>query len=169
MARCAGSSPRADIAISAGGDARLVARHGSDLTPPIPAFAEAACGQHPARIGRIFCVSFHIERLRDAHFIAFNRVEVLMSVTVRIPTALRKLSEGNESVELEGATVGAVIDAIRTSYPQLAEQLVDDQGKVRRFVNLFANDEDIRFLDDLDTTLAPGDELSIVPAIAGGR
>lgn len=92
-----------------------------------------------------------------------------MAVTIRIPTALRKLAAGNETVQVEGATVGAAIDGIRAQFPALAEQLVDDKGKVRRFVNLFANDEDIRFLDDLDTALSDGDELSIVPAIAGGR
>ena len=92
-----------------------------------------------------------------------------MSISVRIPTALRKLAEGNEMVEASGATVGAVIQDIRGRYPALAEQLVDADGQVRRFVNLFANDEDIRFLDELETAMEDGDELSIVPAIAGGR
>lgn len=92
-----------------------------------------------------------------------------MAVQVRIPTALRKLAEGREVIEVEGSNVGEVIDNIRGQYAALAEQLVDDNGKVRRFVNLFANDEDIRFLDDLATELADGDELSIVPAIAGGN
>jgi molybdopterin synthase sulfur carrier subunit len=92
-----------------------------------------------------------------------------MAVTVRIPTALRKLADGNETLSADGATVGDVIDSVRAQFPALAEQLVDDKGKVRRFVNLFANDEDIRFLEDLDTSLSDGDELSIVPAIAGGR
>lgn len=92
-----------------------------------------------------------------------------MAIQVRIPTALRKLAEGRDVVEVDGANVGEVVANIRTSFPALAEQLVDESGKVRRFVNLFANDEDIRFLDDLDTELSDGDELSIVPAIAGGR
>lgn len=92
-----------------------------------------------------------------------------MAVQVRIPTALRKLAEGRDVVEIDGANVGDVINNIRAQFPALAEQLVDENGKVRRFVNLFANDEDIRFLDDLATELADGDELSIVPAIAGGR
>lgn len=91
-----------------------------------------------------------------------------MAFTVRIPTALRKLAAGNETVEVEGATVGEAVANIRSAHPDLAAQLVDDSGKVRRFVNIFANDEDIRFLDDLDTALSAGDELSIVPAIAGG-
>lgn len=92
-----------------------------------------------------------------------------MAIQVRIPTALRKLAEGREVVEVDGANVGEVIANIRGQFPALAEQLVDENGKVRRFVNLFANDEDIRFLDELNTELADGDELSIVPAIAGGR
>lgn len=92
-----------------------------------------------------------------------------MAIQVRIPTALRKLAEGREMVEVEGANVGEVLAGVRTQFPALAEQLVDENGKVRRFVNLFANDEDIRFLDELETELADGDELSIVPAIAGGR
>lgn len=92
-----------------------------------------------------------------------------MAIQVRIPTALRKLSEGKDVVEVEGANVGEVITNLRSSYPALAEQLVDESGKVRRFVNIFANDEDIRFLEELETELADGDEVSIVPAIAGGR
>lgn len=91
-----------------------------------------------------------------------------MAITVRIPTALRKLADGNESVEVEASDVREAIDAIRDQHPALAKQLVDDSGEVRRFVNLFANDEDIRFMDGLETSLEDGDELSIVPAIAGG-
>ncbi|TVR03069.1 MAG: MoaD/ThiS family protein [Deltaproteobacteria bacterium] len=92
-----------------------------------------------------------------------------MAVSLRIPTALRKLAGGNESLALEADTVAQLVDALGDAHPQLAEQLVDDAGKVRRFVNLFVNDEDIRFLDDLDTELQDGDEVSIVPAIAGGH
>lgn len=91
-----------------------------------------------------------------------------MAIKVRIPTALRKLAEGKETIEIEGGNVGEVINNIKEKFPALAEQLVDDKGEVRRFVNLFANDEDIRFLDELDTEVKDGDELSIVPAIAGG-
>lgn len=92
-----------------------------------------------------------------------------MAIKVRIPTALRKLAEGQETIEVEGANVGEVIKNIQSAFPALGEQLVDDKGAVRRFVNLFANDEDIRFLDELDTELKDGDEVSIVPAIAGGN
>lgn len=91
-----------------------------------------------------------------------------MAIKVRIPTALRKLADGHESVDVEGSNVNEVIQNIKAAYPALAEQLVDDKGAVRRFVNIFANDEDIRFLDELDTELKDGDEVSIVPAIAGG-
>lgn len=87
---------------------------------------------------------------------------------VRIPTALRKLADGQDSITVEGATVADVLTGIKSSFPQLGEQLVDGNGEVRRFVNLFANDEDIRFLDELETELSASDELSIVPAIAGG-
>lgn len=91
-----------------------------------------------------------------------------MAIKVRIPTALRKLADGQESVEIDGGNVGEVIKNISAKYPALGEQLVDDKGGVRRFVNLFVNDEDIRFLDELDTEVQDRDELSIVPAIAGG-
>lgn len=91
-----------------------------------------------------------------------------MAVTLRIPTALRKLAGGAESVALDASSIRDLLAALQAAHPALAEQIVDDQGKVRRFVNLFANDEDIRFLDDVDTALADGDEVSIVPAIAGG-
>ena len=91
-----------------------------------------------------------------------------MAVTVRVPTAMRRLSGGAELIRVEGADVRSAIESLRAQHPDLAKQLLDDSGAVRRFVNLFAGDEDIRFLDDLDTALADGDELSIVPAIAGG-
>ena len=90
-----------------------------------------------------------------------------MSITVRIPTPLRTLTGGADEVSVEGATVGAVIDALESSYPGMKDRLCDDKG-VRRFVNIYANDEDIRFLDDLDTALEAGNTVQIVPAIAGG-
>jgi len=90
-----------------------------------------------------------------------------VSITVRIPTPLRALTEGEDEVSVEGGNVAQVIDALEAAHPGLKDRLVDDKG-VRRFVNLYANDEDIRFLDGLETPLADGDTLSIIPAIAGG-
>lgn len=89
--------------------------------------------------------------------------------TVRIPTPLRKLTNGLEEVQASGANIGAVITNLETQYPGIKERICDDQGKVRRFVNIFANDEDIRFLQNLETPVKDSDEISIVPAIAGGR
>ena len=88
--------------------------------------------------------------------------------TVRIPTPLRKLTEGKEEVSVAGATVGEVIASLEQSYPGIKARICDDSGQVRRFVNIFANDEDIRFLQNLDTSVSDKDEISIVPAIAGG-
>lgn len=88
--------------------------------------------------------------------------------TVRIPTPLRKLTGGQEEVKAQGGTISAIISSLETQYPGLKDRICDDQGKMRRFVNIFKNDEDIRFLQNLDTPVADADELSIVPAIAGG-
>ncbi|MCB9563924.1 MAG: MoaD/ThiS family protein [Kofleriaceae bacterium] len=88
---------------------------------------------------------------------------------VRIPTPLRKLTEGKEEVTCAGATVRAVLDDLDRQHPGIKARICDDSGAVRKFINLFANDEDIRFLQNLDTPVADRDELSIVPAIAGGR
>jgi len=90
-----------------------------------------------------------------------------MAITVRIPTPLRTLTKGADEVSAEGATVGAVIEHLESQFPGMKDRLCDDKG-VRRFVNIYANDEDIRFLDDLDTELSDGDAVQIVPAIAGG-
>ncbi len=90
-----------------------------------------------------------------------------MEVTVRIPTPLRSLTAGEEAVKVSGARVREVIENLEKSHPGMKERLLDDKG-VRRFVNIYVGDEDIRFLDGLDTELQPGQEISIVPAIAGG-
>ncbi|UCH30780.1 MAG: MoaD/ThiS family protein [Myxococcales bacterium] len=90
-----------------------------------------------------------------------------MAVTVRIPTPLRTLTGGADEVPADGGTVAEVIESLEASHPGMKDRLCDEKG-VRRFVNLYANDEDIRFLDNLDTALKDGDTLSIVPAIAGG-
>jgi molybdopterin synthase sulfur carrier subunit len=88
--------------------------------------------------------------------------------TVRIPTPLRKLTEGKEEVAAEGATIAELISNLDKAYPGIKARICDDAGQVRKFVNIFANDEDIRFLNNLDTPVKDSDEVSIVPAIAGG-
>jgi molybdopterin synthase sulfur carrier subunit len=90
-------------------------------------------------------------------------------VQVRVPTPLRRYTAGNGAVEADGATVAALVDDLEKRYPGMKDRICDEGGQVRRFVNIFVNGEDIRFLKHLDTPLKAGDELSIVPAIAGGR
>lgn len=90
-----------------------------------------------------------------------------MAITVRIPTPLRTLTGGAESVLASGPTVRDLIDDLEAKHPGMKDRLMDDKG-VRRFVNLYVGDEDIRFLDGLETEIRDGEELSIVPAIAGG-
>jgi len=91
-----------------------------------------------------------------------------VSVTVRVPTQLRSLTGGNGEVEVEATTVGEALKALDAAHPGLAERLFDEAGQLRRFVNVFVADEDVRFLSGLGTTLAPGQTVSIVPAVAGG-
>jgi MoaD family protein len=91
-----------------------------------------------------------------------------MAITFRIPTPLRTLTEGKDEVEAKGSTVREVIDNLEGNYPGIKDRLCDDKG-VRRFVNIYQNEEDIRFLDSLETAVKDGDSISIVPAIAGGR
>jgi len=92
-----------------------------------------------------------------------------MPVKVRIPTPLRKLTKEKDIVELNGASdIGDLIESLEKNYPGIKERLVDEKGEVRRFINVFINDEDIRFLENKKTSLKDGDEVSIVPAIAGG-
>jgi len=92
-----------------------------------------------------------------------------MSVSVRIPTPLRKLTGGADEVSVEAASIGELIDNLEAAHAGLKERLCDDKGEIRRFVNVYVNDEDVRFLDGSATALKDGDEVSIVPAIAGGR
>jgi len=92
-----------------------------------------------------------------------------MSVNVRIPTPLRKLTDGADEVAIEAANIGELIDNLETAHAGLKERLCDEAGEIRRFVNVYVNDEDVRFLDGRSTSLKDGDEVSIVPAIAGGR
>ena len=91
-----------------------------------------------------------------------------MSVKVRIPTPLRKLTNEQELVEVAPGTVAAAIKELQEKFPGIQERLVDDAGQVRRFVNVYVNEEDIRFLQNNDTPVKDGDEISIIPAIAGG-
>jgi molybdopterin synthase sulfur carrier subunit len=88
--------------------------------------------------------------------------------SVRIPTPLRKLTNELEVVQAAGANIGEVINNLDQAFPGLKERIVDDAGNVRRFVNIFVNDEDIRFLEEKATAVKEHDEISIVPAIAGG-
>jgi len=91
-----------------------------------------------------------------------------MPNTIRIPTPMRKLTNDQELVQASGANVGELIEDLEKTFPGIKERLCDQDGNVRRFVNIFLNDEDIRFLEDKATAVKQGDEISIVPAIAGG-
>ena len=92
-----------------------------------------------------------------------------MAVTVNIQTPLRKLTNNESEVSVEAGSVGDLVDALGAAYSGIAEKLLDEKGDIRRYVNVFVNDEDIRFLDGKGTALQDGDNISIVPAIAGGR
>ncbi len=91
-----------------------------------------------------------------------------MSVRVRIPTPLRKFTAGAEEVGVAGETIGHVVDDLERKFPGMKERLCDDQGRIRRFVNISVNGDDIRYLNSLETAVKDGDEVAIVPAIAGG-
>lgn len=91
-----------------------------------------------------------------------------MPVRVRIPTPLRSLTKGSAEVEASGDSVADVIEDLERQFPGLRERLLDESGALRRFVNIYVNEDDIRFLDGVKTVLKPGDQLSVVPAIAGG-
>ncbi len=92
-----------------------------------------------------------------------------MAVLVRIPTPLRALTKGAAEVQADAGNVTDLIEVLERQFPGLKERLVEDGGELRRFVNIYINQEDIRFLQGATTTLKQGDEVSIVPAIAGGR
>ena len=91
-----------------------------------------------------------------------------MSTNIRIPTPLRKLTNGLEIVQADGGNVGELLTSLDAKFPGLRERICDETGQVRRFVNVYLNDEDIRFLGEQATAVKAGDEISIVPAIAGG-
>ena len=91
-----------------------------------------------------------------------------MSVTVRVPTTLRSLTGGESEISLEGQTVAEVLGALEAAHPGFRERLLDDDGNVRRFVNIFVADDDVRFLSGTATPVPDGETLSIIPAVAGG-
>ena len=92
-----------------------------------------------------------------------------MPVLVRIPTPLRTLTTGSAEVQVKGQTVGDLVESLEGQFPGMRERLVDETGELRRFINVYVNEEDVRFLDGKETALKEGDQVSIVPAIAGGR
>lgn len=91
-----------------------------------------------------------------------------MSVTVRIPTQLRAFTNGASEVEASGKTIGDLVTELGRRHPGITERLVDDTGKLRRFVNIYLDEEDVRFLENLDTLVPEGAKVSIIPAVAGG-
>ena len=91
-----------------------------------------------------------------------------MSIEVRVPTVLRTHTDGEKRVTVEGATLAEAIDDLESRYPGLGERLRDEEGNLARFVNVYVNDEDVRFLGGEQTELADGDQIAILPAVAGG-
>jgi sulfur-carrier protein len=94
--------------------------------------------------------------------------QLFMPKKIRIPTPLRKLTNNEELVEVTAVNIGEAIIELQTRFPGIQERLMDEKGEVRRFVNIYLNEEDIRFLENQKTPLKDGDEVSIIPAIAGG-
>ena len=91
-----------------------------------------------------------------------------MGVMVRVPTPLRRLTNNQDKVEVEASTIAEFIDGMENAYPGIKERLMDESGQLRYFVNIYLNGEDVRFLQGVDTATQSGDEISIVPAVAGG-
>lgn len=91
-----------------------------------------------------------------------------MTATIRIPTPLRNATGGASTVEVDAATVGEAIASLEQAHPGVAERLLDDSGQLRRFVNVFVDDEDVRFQQGLETPVGAGSTVSIIPAVAGG-
>ena len=92
-----------------------------------------------------------------------------MSIVVRVPTPLRRLTNGQDKVEVDGADLDGVINAMNEQYPGIRDRICDDQGDLRNFVNVYVNGEDVRFMRGIQTPTSSGDEISVVPAVAGGR
>ncbi len=91
-----------------------------------------------------------------------------MSITVRIPTPLRRVTNGEEKVTVEGSNLNEIIGSLDSQYPGIRARICNEQGDLRNFVNVYVNGEDVRFLEGLETSTKTGDEISIVPAVAGG-
>jgi sulfur-carrier protein len=91
-----------------------------------------------------------------------------LTVKVKIPTPLRKLTNQQAEVDADGSTIRELVDSLETQFPGFKERMCDDNGDLRRFVNVYVGEEDIRFMDGLDTLVAEGDQVSIIPAVAGG-
>lgn len=91
-----------------------------------------------------------------------------MGITVRIPTPLRRMTNGKDKVEVESANLNELVEKLNGEYPGFKDRLVDENGELRYFVNIYLNGEDVRFMEGLGTTTSEGDEISIVPAVAGG-
>jgi molybdopterin synthase sulfur carrier subunit len=91
-----------------------------------------------------------------------------VSVSVRVPTILRTYTGGVSEVTAEGATLAEVLDSLETSYTGIRGRILDDDGKLRRFVNVYVGNDDVRFLDDLATPTPEGTQISVIPAVAGG-
>ena len=92
-----------------------------------------------------------------------------MSATVRIPTPLRKVTNGEDKASVEGNTMSEVVEALENQFPGLKDRICEPTGELRSFVNVYINGEDIRFIDGMSSSVASGDEISIVPAVAGGN
>jgi len=92
-----------------------------------------------------------------------------MSITVRVPTPLQKLTQNQAEVKANGANLRELIEDLEKNFPGIKERICDETGKVRRFINIYVNEEDVRFLQQEATPLKDGDEVSMIPAIAGGR
>ncbi len=92
-----------------------------------------------------------------------------MQVTVRVPAPLQKLTQNQAEVKANGANIRELIEDLEKKFPGIEERIYDETGKIRRFINIYVNEEDVRFLQQEETPLKDGDEVSIIPAIAGGR
>ena len=96
-------------------------------------------------------------------------MEEKMSATVRIPTPLRKVTNGEDKASVEGNTMSEVVEALENQFPGLKDRICEPTGELRSFVNVYINGEDIRFVDGMSSSVTSGDEISIVPAVAGGN